>query len=561
MDIDIAQKIISPYIIVFEGSKSNCISKDLVSKLGLNEIDIKDFINKNSSDFLSVLDGGLGKVSLPTKDGNLLAFQSITTEFNETKLVVLSDTGGFNEFASDIGVDMLSSIVEGSSNGCVIMDKGTIIYTNPRFNKIVGYNPDEILGKPFLMFVATGSRADFISACTVDAKGGDDRPFSWDVILSTKSGRRIYVNMFGGWYKGHLLWAVITDITDRKKLQGSLRNVEDKFSELFDRSPAGILYLTPRGYIRDCNRFVCNLIGYNKEEIKGALFTKFISSSEEAPLRDDFGRLYTESTEIRGKQCELITNQGKHIIIEYNAQIITRKGHKIGALMMFTDITEKKALENELLAKNAEMEKTLWEMTEMKDALEARAEELTSATEQLRELNKKLSLLSITDGLTELYNHRYFQERLDEEVSRVQRYKEDCVSLLMLDIDDFKKVNDCWGHQNGDMVLKRLARILVDNVRNIDIVARYGGEEFAIILPKTDIEDAYLVGRRICEEIASTSFIIKDTDTAVNLTVSIGVATLKDDKNDKADLIKMADDALYKAKAKGKNCIEIWRRD
>jgi diguanylate cyclase (GGDEF)-like protein len=226
--------------------------------------------------------------------------------------------------------------------------------------------------------------------------------------------------------------------------------------------------------------------------------------------------------------------------------------------MMFTDITEKKVLENELLDKNAEMEKTLWEMAEMKDALEARAGELNCATEQLRELNEKLGLLSITDGLTEVYNHRYFQERLDEEIGRIRRYKEDRVSLLMLDIDDFKGVNDLYGHQNGDMVLKQLAGVLMDNVRSIDIVARYGGEEFAVILPKTDTENACLTGIRICEGVASTAFIIKGGDATINLTVSIGVGTLKGEKGNKADLIQMADNALYKAKAKGKNCVEVY---
>lgn len=567
MDIDIgsACKTISPYIIVLDGSKTKCISKKLVSKLGVSEAEISNFISKNHSDFLSILDNGVGKIPLPTKDGNLLTLQSIATKLDETMLIALSDIGEFNELnAHEIGVDIFSSIVEGGNNGCVVLDKGTIIYTNPGVGEITGYKSDEILGRPFLAFVSRDSRAGFISACTMDAKGPVEGPFSLSIILNTKSGQRIYVDMLGEWHrahKRHLLWAVITDVTDRKKLQRSLGNVEARLKELFDRSPAGILYLSPRGYIKDCNRFVCSVTGYDKEEIKEAFFTKFIAPVDEDFLRDSFKRLYTEGMEIRGKRCSLITKQRSHIVIEFNVQVITRKGHKIGALMMFTDITEKKILEDELLARNAEMEKTLWEMTEMKDALEARAGELNSATEQLRKLNEKLGLLSITDGLTELYNHRYFQERLDEEVRRIQRYKEDHVSLLMLDIDDFKRVNDLYGHQNGDTVLKQLAGVLMDRVRNVDVVARYGGEEFVIILPKTDIENAYLAGIRIGEGVASTSFIIKGGDDTVNLTVSIGVGTLKGGQGNKSGLIQMADDALYKAKAKGKNCVEVWKRD
>jgi len=228
--------------------------------------------------------------------------------------------------------------------------------------------------------------------------------------------------------------------------------------------------------------------------------------------------------------------------------------------MVFSDITGKKDLEMELLEKNAEMEKTLWEMAEVKDALEARAGELMRATEELKVLNEKLNQLSITDGLTEIYNHRHFQDRLGEEVERVDRAKEGVVSLLFLDIDEFKRFNDTYGHQCGDMVLRQLAGILKNSVRHIDILARYGGEEFAVILPNAKAEEGALVGRRICEAVRSTPFYLGE-GTSARVTVSIGVGTHTHGQGEKAGLIRKADNALYAAKAKGKDRVEVWEDD
>jgi diguanylate cyclase (GGDEF)-like protein len=228
--------------------------------------------------------------------------------------------------------------------------------------------------------------------------------------------------------------------------------------------------------------------------------------------------------------------------------------------MMLSDVTDKKALELELLGKNSEMERTLWDMAEVKDALEARAGELNKASEDLKLLNEKLNMLSITDGLTEIYNHRHFQDRLTEEVARVNRQKDGVLSLLILDIDDFKRFNDSYGHQCGDMVLKQIAGLLKGSIRNIDILARYGGEEFAIILPNSNTEQAVIAAERICKTIRSTPF---SYGAAINtkITVSIGVGTITSNQPEKSELVRKADSAMYAAKAKWKDRVEVWEED
>jgi diguanylate cyclase (GGDEF)-like protein len=162
----------------------------------------------------------------------------------------------------------------------------------------------------------------------------------------------------------------------------------------------------------------------------------------------------------------------------------------------------------------------------------------------------RLKNISITDPLTTLYNHNHFYLRLNEELNRSQRYKIP-LSLIMMDIDDFKKINDTHGHRFGDVVLKSVANILKGCVRKADIVARYGGEEFAVILPFTPLKGALYEAERIRELIEGHPFI---PDTDEKITMSLGVAILDDENiKDSGDMVNLADKALYMAKKAGKN--------
>jgi diguanylate cyclase (GGDEF)-like protein len=160
--------------------------------------------------------------------------------------------------------------------------------------------------------------------------------------------------------------------------------------------------------------------------------------------------------------------------------------------------------------------------------------------------------LAITDSLTGLYTRRYFFERFDEELHRSKRHGFK-FSFLMIDIDDFKRCNDTYGHLVGDIVLKETAHIAKGSTREIDLMARYGGEEFSIILPETDRVGAMLVAERIRKKIEENIF--KAYDEQLKMTVSIGLAVYPDDSEDVSDLIERADKALYAAKSSGKNIV------
>lgn len=165
---------------------------------------------------------------------------------------------------------------------------------------------------------------------------------------------------------------------------------------------------------------------------------------------------------------------------------------------------------------------------------------------------KQLKEASTTDGLTGLYNHRAFLDRLEQEFHRARRYGSN-LSILLIDLDDFKKVNDSLGHLAGDEVLKQIGKILKENVRSSDFVARYGGDEFVIILPETSEHEAYAVGEKLRKTVEK--YDLKVNSSTVRLSLSIGISTLGPEHRSYFDLIEEADRAMYEAKQSGKNTI------
>jgi len=185
--------------------------------------------------------------------------------------------------------------------------------------------------------------------------------------------------------------------------------------------------------------------------------------------------------------------------------------------------------------------------------IEAANSDLTERNAQLQQAKETFEQLAITDGLTKVHNHRFFQDHLTREIKRATRTGES-LSMLLLDIDDFKSLNDRHGHASGDEILVGIARIMNEAVRDSDLLARYGGEEFAVLAGNTDQIGAYKLAEKIRTLISEASFVIDDSLRPVRLTVSIGVAQFSG--NRKAFFIA-ADQALYRAKAQGKNCVVI----
>ncbi len=183
--------------------------------------------------------------------------------------------------------------------------------------------------------------------------------------------------------------------------------------------------------------------------------------------------------------------------------------------------------------------------------------ELEKLTRELEQKNKLLENLANIDGLTEINNHRFFQNFLDQEINRSIR-NERTISILLADIDHFKKFNDTYGHQTGDFILKEFCRVCKENIREYDLIARYGGEEFIFVLPETEPGEAKVVAEKIRSEVENFAF--DDGESVYKVTISIGVASARPSGRDfkKNEFIGLADEALYQAKGSGRNRVAMY---
>jgi diguanylate cyclase (GGDEF)-like protein/PAS domain S-box-containing protein len=183
-----------------------------------------------------------------------------------------------------------------------------------------------------------------------------------------------------------------------------------------------------------------------------------------------------------------------------------------------------------------------------------------ASEEKIRLLNAELEKLAMTDYLTNLNNRRFFIQRGVEEIKRAHRNSQP-LALLMVDIDEFKNVNDTYGHEIGDLALQHVAEVMKSSLREIDLLGRLGGEEFAALLPNTTLEDALLSAERVRETIANMSLEIAGQVLSNPITISVGVATITDGMSGIDDLLRKADIALYRAKNNGRNCVSVYQEN
>lgn len=204
------------------------------------------------------------------------------------------------------------------------------------------------------------------------------------------------------------------------------------------------------------------------------------------------------------------------------------------------------------IATNDDVEKLGFYFSGLLNELHTKVEEAGKYAAELADVNKRLANMATKDGLTGLYNHHYIKERMNNEVQRAITFKRN-LSVVMLDIDNFKQFNDTYGHLSGDRVLQDISNIISMKIRLIDVPARYGGEEFIIIMPEINKEEAMETAENIRRNIADHKFSHQDNPELSNITVSVGVCDCQDIKMSASELIHSADQALYQAKRNGKN--------
>jgi diguanylate cyclase (GGDEF)-like protein len=185
-----------------------------------------------------------------------------------------------------------------------------------------------------------------------------------------------------------------------------------------------------------------------------------------------------------------------------------------------------------------------------------RCGQLAAVAVENSQLYRQTRELSLIDPLTGIYNHRHFKHLLGVEIGRAQRYSR-TLALIMIDVDNFKRINDALGHPIGDRVLRGISRLLSEGLRRSDVLARYGGEEFAVILQETDREAAWSVADKLCRDIDERASFEDGRNGIVHATISLGVAFYPMDAGNEEELVLRADQALYRAKTSGKNRVSV----
>lgn len=301
--------------------------------------------------------------------------------------------------------------------------------------------------------------------------------------------------------------------------------------QLFEEMPVACFTYDADGVIREWNEEAERLYGFTAQEAIGKTIYELICRPEDYEVTAEVIRRVFSGESVRQIEWEDVTKDGQRRWVLCNTFPLN-DGQIVRAISANMDITARK--EQEAIIET------------QRDELEAQTESLQQLMQRLAEANGALERMAVTDAMTGLPNHRVFRERLWREFLWSLEHDR-CLSVIMLDIDRFKRFNDNFGHQAGDEVLRLIARVLLQSCGDQYLAARYGGEEFSVILPEHDAQKAIQFAEQLRESIASTPCCYQP------ITASLGVATLSLHTLNPETLVEEADQALYAAKRGGRN--------
>ncbi|MBX7245289.1 MAG: diguanylate cyclase [Candidatus Sumerlaeaceae bacterium] len=306
---------------------------------------------------------------------------------------------------------------------------------------------------------------------------------------------------------------------ERARLYELLGFNEERFRTVWQRAGNGMRLTDSEGIIKDVNPAFCDLVGMPREQLVGKPFTVYYAEEYTTNAISRYADRFAAGKIPEVFERDMTLWNGRKAIFEVTSTFMTTSE---GAMILgvFRDRTTEKKLEMDLKRYASDLER-----------------------------------FATTDTLTGLYNRRHFLERLSHEVVAALRYPNRPLSILMMDLDHFKSINDTFGHMAGDSVLSRTGEIIREIIRVTDVAARYGGEEFCIFLTGTDLDGAAELARRLCQDIAAQKF--TSEGKTFGITCSIGVQQLDERIGDMTMFLSAADKALYKAKQLGRNRVSV----
>jgi diguanylate cyclase (GGDEF)-like protein/PAS domain S-box-containing protein len=396
---------------------------------------------------------------------------------------------------------------------------------NPAFETHTGLRVADILGHRFTEVMPGIERPPFIEIYNKVVLTGESVSFEQ---YSAPLGRYYFINAFR--ISEGCFATIFIDITDRKRAEDVVRESEETYKTILMASPDDITIADLSGRIIIVSDAAHKIFGYAQDEGPGMSVMDFIAPEDHERAHANIVRMLHENYPGPNEYRAIRKDKSCFDIEVNNALIRDRQGNPLRMVLIVRDITRRKKAEQQI-------------------------QELVHQIETERDLAQRNSL---TDSLTGLPNRRFFDIALKTEFSRHKRYGMR-LSLIMLDVDHFKKYNDYYGHLKGDECLQQIARALKDTAeRAPDIVARYGGEEFVVILPDTNSQGAAVLAGRIGESVLKLNLPHAASDTSKFVTISLGIASATDHVlTDGDQLVALADQALYHAKKNGRNRYEV----
>lgn len=424
----------------------------------------------------------------------------------------------------------LEMVIKGTTSGTWDVDLSrNLICINEAWNDLLGdhgLTSRKVTFRLLRRLVHPEDRASATQAFLAHCTGRVDK-FSTDARMRHRNGAWRWIRASGkitetdSAGKPKRISGIITDVDEELKAKQALSEQLSFLHEILDALPNPIIVQSEDMRFITLNRSYEQCFGVTRDEIVG----KMVHEAGHLPMLKRLASQIPDECiiklpEISNKEIKLIFTDDKEHNCLYSSHAFRGKdaGHG-GTVRVIVDISHQKMIERRLAQQN----------------------------KHLAESKAKLRHLSQTDYLTDLPNRRYCMKRLNEAISLATRHRHP-LSVLMADLDHFKRINDVFGHDAGDVAIKGFARILRSLCRKEDLPARVGGEEFLAVLPMTELEEAHALGTRICETVRSSDLM----DNKHTITVSIGIAQLSG-SDTLASLLERADQALYRAKKQGRD--------
>jgi len=404
-------------------------------------------------------------------------------------------------------------LIDDAIQGIIIHRNFKPLYVNNAFATIFGYaDAREIMAMPLLRKLVPNDVWPRLESEYDEMMRGNKKSVIGQARGIHKNGHEIWVSVtlrVVDWQGSPAVMLTALDITKQIEIEHNLLKSEQRLRAVLEILPYPI-YITRQsdGQILFVNRKSCLLFQQSAAQFLRMKSPDFYVDAKD---RENLNKLMDSVSDIRDIEVKMKTAQGRIFIAEM-AAISLDYGGTSAHLVALNDISQRKEMEAELFRQAS------------------------------------------TDALTGISNRRYFQNQAEQEVRRARRFARD-MTVMMIDIDHFKPINDTYGHAAGDLIIQGVVKRSLESLRQSDSLGRIGGEEFAVVLPETSVAAAYDVADRLRAHIEEKPIIV--AHTAVNCTVSIGIAQLSAQDSGIDELMKRADIALYSAKKKGRNRVEI----